>query len=200
MTKTSFMTTPVITIQLLTLLLFAASVTVLVILERKRLNCCRVSFLSRTIVAILVFSSGYILCNNIVTINTATEHGCENSYKISLQELRNSIALTPVEDKLPKDLRNTVIIYYRFGCTDCEKIYTELSQMAADRPNVYWISTRSKQGKKLREEYPVTDVPMSVTIDEHLIGTTHSITTKTKTGNDVTIQLNTKAVQALFLM
>ena len=83
---------------------------------------------------------------------------------ISFKDMMTHIKLSPVEDDLPSNLQQCIIIYYKFGCKDCEEIYIELQSSIEDAPNIYWVSTRSNQGKKLRELYPIDAVPTGVYI------------------------------------
>lgn len=58
-----------------------------------------------------------------------------------------------------------VVIYYRFGCKDCEQIYDELKKDVEDSGiNVVWIATRTSNGKALLEYYPVKEVPTLILI------------------------------------
>lgn len=96
------------------------------------------------------------------TIN-AYRHGMYD-FNISFHNMLTHVKSSPVEDKLPSDLQQCIIIYYKFGCADCESIYTDLKTSIQDEENIYWVSSRSKQGKKLRELYPIDAVPTGVYI------------------------------------
>lgn len=60
-----------------------------------------------------------------------------------------------------------LILYNRFGCGDCNMVLPELMK---DLQNitipVHYVSTRTECGKALLEQYPVTQVPMLVYLDE----------------------------------
>lgn len=99
---------------------------------------------------------------NLNLWTTAKQHGCDKPYAYTLQELQAGIQYSPIEDKLPEDLTNTLIIYYRFRCHDCEQIYQELTRKVNGIANVYWVASRSKSGKDLRETYPITSTPTGV--------------------------------------
>lgn len=95
----------------------------------------------------------------------AATHGVgSDMQKQSIGKIITGIQNSPKEDKLPDDLTGCIIIYYKFGCPDCEAIYTELKEKLSDKPNVYWIASRSIQGKKLLGSYPVEKVPTGVYI------------------------------------
>lgn len=81
-----------------------------------------------------------------------------------LPRVEISIKNSPIEDTIPDDLDGSIIIYYRFGCTDCEAIYTDLSKSISGKNNIYWVSTESKQGKELIKTYPVNSVPSGIYI------------------------------------
>lgn len=69
------------------------------------------------------------------------------------------------EDRLPGNLANSIIILYRDDCGDCAAVYPELAAMLKDRNDVYWIKSRSAQGMKFREDYPIVAVPAAVYIE-----------------------------------
>lgn len=110
-------------------------------------------------------------------------------YNLSVPDLITGITHTPKEDTAPNNFKNTCIIYYRFTCDDCEAIYNDLRTTFLGYDNIYWISTRSDQGKKLTEKYPVTQVPSAVYIDNNGIGHTYLLAKRTneKTHLDTTV-------------
>lgn len=129
-------------------------------------------------------------CSGCIIIATAilcilcfigTKHGMYD-YNISVPQLITSITNTPEEDTLPDDLHNTCIIYYRFTCDDCEAIYDDLRTTFLGYSNVYWISTRSPQGKALTEQYPVSQVPSAVYIDNNGLAHTYLLMTRDSEG------------------
>lgn len=106
------------------------------------------------------------ICAAIYTIaifNTAQSHGMYTN-DTPLPRVEISIKNSPIEDTIPDDLDGSIIIYYRFGCTDCESIYTDLSKSISGKNNIYWVSTESKQGKELIKTYPVNSVPSGIYI------------------------------------
>lgn len=90
-------------------------------------------------------------------------HGMHD-FNMSFHNMLTHIKSSPVEDKLPSDLQQCIIIYYKFGCADCEDIYADLTTSIKGKENIYWVSSRSKQGKKLRELYPIDMVPTGIYI------------------------------------
>lgn len=129
-------------------------------------------------------------CSGCIIIVTAilcilcfvgTKHGMYD-YNISVPQLITSITNTPEEDTIPEDLHNTCIIYYRFTCDDCEAIYDELRTTFLGYPNIYWVSTRSEQGQALTEQYPVSQVPSAVYIDNNGLAHTYLLMTRDSEG------------------
>ena len=61
-------------------------------------------------------------------------------------------------------LRGAILIYFKPGCQDCSAIRDELldTVVEADKPNVYFVNTKSPTGRALLEKYPVKEVPAGV--------------------------------------
>lgn len=96
-------------------------------------------------------------------ILVASNHGMYTN-DITIEQLLQGVSHSPVEDDLPDDLSGSIILFYRFGCKDCEAVYEELAAYVAEKPNVYWVSSRSKQGEALRKTYPIESVPTGIYI------------------------------------
>lgn len=111
----------------------------------------------------------------------ATFHGLYTT-DLTVKQLHTGIKNTPVEDKLPDDIEGCIIIFYKFGCTDCGAIYEDLSAYTKDLENVYWISSRSEQGKALRVTYPIESVPTAIYI--HVNSDDNSYTKKALHADD----------------
>lgn len=114
----------------------------------------------RSITAIIAVCTAVFLCGGSVLcsyafMSTALSHGMYDD-QITITKAYEGILHSPKEDKLPKDLNDTVVIYYRFGCKECEALFDTLQDEAAKfetktGEKIYWVSTRSEQGKTLRE-------------------------------------------------
>lgn len=115
--------------------------------------------------AVIGLAAFTYLIAGIQTLMTASSHGMYQN-NLSWKTITESIQTTPKEDKLPNNLTGCIILYYRFGCSDCEAVYTAMSEFFDGYDDVYWISTRSKQGKTLLETYPVSHVPTGVYITD----------------------------------
>lgn len=110
-------------------------------------------------ILIIGFIAAYLSSNYQI----AKKHGL-TTMQISYNKMMTGIENTPIEDKLPENLKGKIILYYKFGCKDCEAIYKDLHAATKDNKNIYWVSTQSKQGEKLRKDYPTDVVPSGVYI------------------------------------
>lgn len=74
--------------------------------------------------------------------------------------------MSQTTDLTPASLKKKVIILYRFGCPDCERIYADLLQAREEHPNeLAFISSRGKVGRQLVERYDISSVPSLLVID-----------------------------------
>ena len=121
--------------------------------------------ITRLFLAILLLGTFFIIELSISTMLSAKSHGIHNT-NTTFKEVRYNIKHTPKESKLPKDLTDSLIIYYRFDCPDCHATYDALYKTLKHEPNVYFVSTRSKQGKELLASYPIKTVPSGVYIKQ----------------------------------
>lgn len=119
-------------------------------------------------VLIGVCIAGFITSGFHVYIQTVKAKAYSHGLITDDISLKNAIAGTknsPEEDLPPKELKGSIIIYYKFGCKDCEAIYHNLlSEFKKNNMKVYWISTQSENGKKLLKSYPVEEVPVGIYI------------------------------------
>lgn len=99
----------------------------------------------------------------------------------SIASIIESNNKSPVESKLPDNfgkLKGSIIIYYRYGCPDCEAIFDKLSEQLKDKENIYWVSTQTEQGKKLLKKYKVNEVPSGIYIRKKSYNPDFTYTTK----------------------
>lgn len=98
----------------------------------------------------------------------AKSHGMQSSdfTKMSITSVWHGIANSPSADTLATDKVKSgdIIIYYKFGCDDCEAVYKDLKVRLNGIDDVYWICTQTDNGKELLESYAVTEVPSGVYI------------------------------------
>lgn len=97
------------------------------------------------------------------TVLTAIRHGAYDT-DMGIVEMRRRIPLTPEETPVQdeSELSDCLLVYFRFGCPDCEAVHADLSKTLDDAERVYYISTRSRQGAALMERFPVDEVPCVV--------------------------------------
>lgn len=116
---------------------------------------------------IIIFSLAFLSAYTTLFIGWNTingfRHGMYNT-NITFKNMIQHTKLSPVEDILPSDIAGCIIVYYKFGCKDCESVYENLKKEINGENNIYWVSSRSKQGKKLLALYPVDVVPSGVYI------------------------------------
>lgn len=104
-----------------------------------------------------------ITIHTINLIQTGIQHGVFDE-DTTISEIVRRLPKTPKESELPDNPSDIFIIYFKFGCSDCEAVYPELSRQVRNQPDVYFISTRSEQGKALQEKYPIDETPTLVYI------------------------------------
>ena len=132
----------------------------------------------------------------------ATAHGMPST-NITIQEMFQGITHSRIEDNIEnKNLDKTIVIYYKFGCPDCEDIFEDLYDKTYGLDDIYWVSTQSKQGKKLLKKYPVKDVPTGIyirgdTANKSLSYTQKKLHTTDSNGNTV---LNIDALERLIYL
>lgn len=97
----------------------------------------------------------------LATWNDATSHGAYDD-TMPFKELAEHTPLTHEEDVLEDDLDGLILLFYRYGCHDCENVSAELEAWAEGRDYVRWVSTRSEQGSPLVQEFVIGEVPSAV--------------------------------------
>ena len=117
------------------------------------------------VTATLIMLSALSIFGIVDTYTTAKKHGYYGDLNATASSLWRGIQNSPVEDTLPTDLNQCIIVYFRFGCKDCEATYHTISKTLSAYEKVYWISSRSAQGKQLLETYPVAEVPTGIYIN-----------------------------------
>lgn len=136
-----------------------------------------------------------------VQYSKAQKHGLYTN-DITFSELVQGVNNSPEESTLPDDLSGAVIIYYKFGCSDCEAIYKDLSAAVSGHSDIYWVSTRSEQGKKLLETYPTEEVPAGIYIRQDNYNDTIPFTSKLlfTTDEDGNTVLDKQAIERLLYL
>lgn len=69
-------------------------------------------------------------------------------------------------DEVPDDPKGCVIIFFKWGCTDCLNIHDELLEKLTeyDLFKTYFVSSKSDRGQELLAEYPMDSVPSGIYI------------------------------------
>lgn len=90
----------------------------------------------------------------------------KNIMTTSVLELYETNAETPISESLPASEGGSIVILYKYGCPDCEAIYDDLTALIEDNEleNIYFVSTRSTEGKALIEEGDIQYVPTGIYI------------------------------------
>lgn len=102
------------------------------------------------------------LCLSLIAI--AEQKGMQKTASVS--DFLNGFLSSPIEDTLPEDLGNTLVVYYRYDCPDCHAVMQDVKQALVQYP-VSYVCSRSDQGQTLLEQYPVSYVPTIVYITEN---------------------------------
>lgn len=77
------------------------------------------------------------------------------------EEMFKLNGMTPLEEDLPKNLNNTLIYVYQYGCEDCYKNNKEIHKILKDENiEVFNVPYRSKQIKR----YKIEEVPSLIYI------------------------------------
>lgn len=71
--------------------------------------------------------------------------------------------------KMPKkNQRNILVVLYRFGCPDCERVHQQIKHdFPRSNSKIYYVPSRSKYGKYLVKKSGAKIVPSVVYIDKH---------------------------------
>ena len=152
----------------------------------------------RFLTSCTVFLTGITWIFSLSLFYTAYQHGFREYMKQNIHDIIHSVEYSPEEDTLPNDITNITVIYYRFGCKDCEKMYHSLSEKFDNVSDVYWIATRSKQGTKLRETFPIETVPSAIYISDKETAVSFEFYSKSTENNKTTIELNENGIEDLF--
>lgn len=147
------------------------------------------------IIAVILMFIGYN------KFRTGQSHGLQTT-DISIKQLWYGVNHSPKENELPDNLTGCIVIYYKFGCNDCEAIYDDLKNNIQDKPNIYWVCSDSVQGEQLLEQYPVTEVPTGIYIrqesfNESITYTKKYLATVDEDGNTI---LNQKDLDRLLYL
>lgn len=96
---------------------------------------------------------------------TAARLYCEDPAAMTLKELAHHNRRVPAESTdtpAGTSLAGSIIIFYRYGCTDCDAVYDRLKTLTKGREGIYWVCSRSDRGRALLQLYPIDEVPCAV--------------------------------------
>lgn len=63
---------------------------------------------------------------------------------------------------LPGDLSGCVIVFYKDGCPDCKATMGQIRDAFKGTKDVFFLDSQSDTGKRIRERYPIQEVPSAV--------------------------------------
>ena len=118
------------------------------------------------VTATFIMLSALTIFAIVDTYTTAKKHAYMGDLNVTASSLWRGINGSPIESELPENLSKAIVIYYRFGCPDCEATYPTLSKTLSAYTDVYWVSSRSDQGVALKEKYPIEVVPTGIYIKD----------------------------------
>lgn len=164
----------------------------------RKIKPCKHLQIWRFLLYFMICLSGIYLFAASYLFYTAYQHGYREYWKQDVEKIIYSVHHSPIEDILPDDTTNITVIYYRFGCDDCNKLYNQLSEKLEHVPDIYWIATRSKQGIYLRETFPVETVPSAIYITDTTTAVSFDLYIKSKDINgNTSVSLNTETLNEL---
>lgn len=94
---------------------------------------------------------------------TSYIHGNQDPW-LDIVTMEKYNATTPIENKLPQNLNGCTLIIYRYDCPSCHDIHADLVDKLKNQNKVYYVCSRSEQGKQIVEEYNVPEVPYGIYI------------------------------------
>lgn len=132
----------------------------------------------------------------------ACRHGAdlESLQRFGILRTIHAVQNSPVMDKsVNHDQQGNILIYYRFGCRDCEAVYDDLKAVVEGKENIYWVASRQSEGQKLLQKYTVSEVPAGVIIQGDGMYVSHVLCNFVYDGSNETghMQLDTHALNRL---
>lgn len=129
----------------------------------------RYSLLTKLAMICFALASASLFIYSFI-FSKAVNHGAYGNFEKqnTLTEIYNNIKFGFIDqsEELPDDLKGSVIIFYKWGCIDCDNIHDELLAKLDeyDLYKTYFVSSRSAKGKELLEQYPMNSVPSGIYI------------------------------------
>lgn len=142
---------------------------------------------SKRVNKIFAAASAAVFIPYMVTAVMACVHGAdlESLQRFGILRTVRAIQNSPIADRNGSlDQQGNILIYYRFGCGDCEAVYDSLKEATAGKADIYWVASRQSAGQELLQKYAVPEVPAGVVILGDGMYVSHVL------GNSVYDQLN----------
>lgn len=142
---------------------------------------------SKRVNKIFAAASAVVFISYMVTAVMACVHGAdlESLQRFGILRTVRAIQNSPIADRNGSlDQQGNILIYYRFGCGDCEAVYDSLKAATAGKEDIYWVASRQSVGRELLQKYAVPEVPAGVVILGDGMYVSHVL------GNSVYDQLN----------
>lgn len=157
---------------------------------------------SRKLEKILAATLAVLFLLYMATAVMAYMHGAdmESLQKFGILRTIRAIQNSPVTDRsVNLDQQGNILIYYRFGCRDCEAVYDELKTEVEEKENIYWVASRQSEGQKLLQKYTVSEVPTGVVIQKEGMYISHVLCNFVYDRQDGTgsVRLDTHALNRL---
>ena len=119
-----------------------------------------------------------ILCILTACISiSGSAHGLYDGHLTTKQVLKGvhySPRLSDTDQDILNSPEGSIVVVYKFGCTDCEAVYADLNNAISDAKTndipVSWLSSRSEEGLMFLEDYPIDYVPTGIYIKRHADG------------------------------
>lgn len=118
-------------------------------------------FFAVSVLSILLYAS---------ILNKATQYGAYGDFEKqnTMSEIVTNIrfGFPDQSEEVPEDPKGSVILFYRWGCTDCVAVHDALLAKLEDYDlyKTYFVSSQSKRGKELLEQFPMESVPSGIYI------------------------------------
>lgn len=63
---------------------------------------------------------------------------------------------------LPDDLSGCIVVFYKDGCPDCKATMGQIQDAFKGTKDVFFLDSQSDTSKRIRERYPIQEVPSAV--------------------------------------
>lgn len=158
----NYITNPILLFALI--LLPIVAITILAIVNKKVTNEYDLHLHKKclNLTLILNISALCIFCLLSFTAHTSKAMTLEYWQHHTFMEMAKTNQTTPHNDySTPK--AGDIVVLYKFGCPDCEAIYTSANQAFTDENiHIKWVSAETSVGRQLCDKYNITWVPTGV--------------------------------------